>query len=744
MSGLDSLNPVQRKAVEHFGSPLLLLAGAGSGKTRVLTHKIVYLIEQGHLQPHQILAVTFTNKAAKEMKTRMANLLPPHLSYSVWVSTFHSLGVQILRRYSEVMGYRKGFTIYDDSDQQTVIKKVLKKLNINEKIISPKFCQSRINMAKSSAMTQSEINAQKNLFSQEFAKIYANYEQELKANNAFDFGDLISKTLFLVENFPQVREELQSTFRYIMVDEYQDTNSSQYRLMKALCGDSSSICVVGDEDQSIYAWRGADITNILTFEKDFPGTTVIKLEQNYRSTKNIISAAYGVIKNNSQRHDKKLFTENPDGDKVKVVEVENEYEEGQFVADKIAALQMAGHSLNDIAIFYRTNAQSRVIEEQLRNKHIPYKLFGGIRFYDRKEIKDVASYLNLLLNPTDDVSFKRIVNVPARSLGKTTIEQIEQIAIDNQCSMIEASIRAIQNKDLASRATNKLSEFLNLVVKLREQSQSLDIYSLYNEVLQSTGYLKELEQDDTIESQSRIENLQEFGNAILRFIETHHDEATLEKFLSDMALISDIDKDEAQNIPSVTMMTLHISKGLEFPFVFMLGLEEGLFPGHQSIEEAGDRLEEERRLCYVGMTRAEKTLFMSHARSRRHWGEHTFNPPSRFLDEIPPELVEPVSMVQKRPKFMGQSPSSGFRSGGPKWGNRSSEKESFDAFPDYESGDSNDSNPYKKGVRVRHPIFGAGAIHNVEGSGDNTKVSIVFTDQTVKKFIAKHANLTFI
>jgi DNA helicase II / ATP-dependent DNA helicase PcrA len=734
-----SLNPAQQQAVEHSGTPLLILAGAGSGKTRVLTQKICHLIETQQFQPRQILAVTFTNKAAREMKERMSHMLPPHLSSDVWISTFHSLGVQILRRYAEVFGYKKGFSIFDDSDQTTVIKKILKKLNINEKIITPKFCQSRINMAKSSALTQVQIDSQKTLFSKEFSAVYSHYEQELKANNAFDFGDLIAKTLYLIENFPQVQEELQNTFRFIMVDEYQDTNVSQYRLMKALCGDKNNICVVGDEDQSIYAWRGADITNILNFEKDFPGTQVIKLEQNYRSTQNIISAAHGVIKNNSQRHDKKLFTENPEGDLVKVVEVENEYEEGQFVADRITALRQAGAALDQIAVFYRTNAQSRVIEEQLRSKQIPYKLYGGMRFYDRKEIKDIASYLNILLNPTDDVCFKRIVNVPARSLGKTTVEQIEQVSIDNQCSMIEASIRAIQNKQLTSRANNKLSEFLDLLVKLREKSTTLDIYSLYNEVLQETGYLRELEQDDTVESKSRIENLQEFGNAILRFTETHQEDASLEKFLSDMALVSDVDSENTDDQPTVTLMTLHISKGLEFPYVFMLGMEEGLFPGHQSIEEAGDRMEEERRLCYVGMTRAEKTLFMSHARSRRHWGEHTFNPPSRFLDEIPAHLIEPVSLVQKRPQFMGRTQS--FNNAG-SW---KSSKESFDAFPDYENmSDIADSGPYKKGARVRHPVFGAGSIFQVEGAGDSTKVSILFSDQSVKKFIAKHANLTFI
>jgi len=730
------LNPTQQEAVEYFGSPLLILAGAGSGKTRVLTQKIVHIVEKQLCEPQNILAVTFTNKAAKEMKNRVAQMLPPHLAYPIWISTFHSMGVQILRKYAEHMGYKRGFSIYDDSDQNTVIKKVLKKLNINEKIITPKFVQSRINMAKSQALSDVQIAEQKHLFSKEFFKIYSEYEAELKQANAFDFNDLISKTLYLIEHFPNVQQELQNTFHYILVDEYQDTNSSQYRLMRALCRDKNNICVVGDEDQSIYAWRGADITNILNFEKDFPGTKIVKLEQNYRSTKNIISAAQGVIQNNSQRHDKTLFTENPTGQKVQLVEVDNEYDEAKFVADRIHQINMNGESYNKMAVFYRTNAQSRVIEEQFRNKGISYKLYGGMRFYDRKEIKDVVSYLNLILNPTDDVCFKRVVNVPARGLGKTSIETLEDLGISNQTSLVEAAMNAVKNKSLTPRACKQLGEFLNILVKLRDKSEALDIYSLYNEVLHDTGYLKELEHDETVESQSRIENLQEFGNAILRFTETHHEDATLDKFLNDMALVSDVDQDDDPDKPTVTMMTLHISKGLEFPFVFMIGMEDGLFPSAQSLEDnGGNRLEEERRLCYVGMTRAEEQLFMSHARTRRHWGDHTHNPPSRFLDEIPADLAEQVSLVARRPQFMNRFS-----------GAKAASQSQYDAFPDYEneSNAEHEHATYKKGMRVRHPIFGSGQVHQVEGSGDNTKVSIVFGDHTVKKFIARHANLTIL
>lgn len=736
MSALThSLNPTQKAAVEHYGSPLLILAGAGSGKTRVLTHKIVHLVENNLAQPQNILAVTFTNKAAKEMKVRVADLLPPHLSYPIWISTFHSLGVQILRRYAEVLGYKKGFSIYDDGDQTTVIKKCLKKLGLNDKVITPKFCQSRINSAKAMALTDVQIEGQKHIFSKDFFKVYKEYENELKQANAFDFGDLIAKSLLLIENYPAVREELQDTFHYVLVDEYQDTNNSQYRLMRGLCRDKNNICVVGDEDQSIYAWRGADISNILNFEKDFSGTKVIKLEENYRSTRNIITAAQNVIKNNSQRHDKTLFTQNPEGEKVKVVEVENEYDEAKFVADTIYRASMNGHSLSEMAIFYRTNAQSRVIEEQLRNKNIPYKLYGGIKFYERKEIKDVACYLNLMLNPTDDVCFKRVMNVPARGLGKTTIEAIEQIGIDNNVSMVQASILAIQNKTITSRAVSKLGDFLNLLVSLREKSKTLDIYSLYNEIINDSGYLKELQNDDTVESQSRVENLQEFGNAILRFTETHQDDATLERFLSDMALASDADQNDDADQASVTMMTLHISKGLEFPYVFMIGMEEGLFPSTQSLEDTShDRLEEERRLCYVGMTRAEKSLFMSHARTRRQWGDSKMNPPSRFLDEIPDELIETVSQIARRPSFMSRGNSF------------SKPSTAFDSFPDYEnfSDVPDNESPFRKGMRVRHPVFGAGSIYQVEGTGDSTKVSILFTNQTIKKFIAKHANLTIL
>ncbi|MCB9071982.1 MAG: UvrD-helicase domain-containing protein [Bdellovibrionaceae bacterium] len=756
MSNLSTLNPTQQQAATHFGSPLLIIAGAGSGKTRVLTHKISHLVETGSFQPQNILAVTFTNKAAREMKDRVATLLPPHLAYSIWISTFHSLGVQILRRYALALGYKTGFSIYDDNDQISVLKKVLKKLNINEKIITPKFCQSRINLAKSQCLTMDQIAQQRSLFNKEFSHIYSHYETELKTANAFDFGDLIAKNVYLIEHHPEIREELQRQFQYILVDEYQDTNVSQYRLMRGLCGNKNNICVVGDEDQSIYAWRGADITNILNFEKDFPGTKLIKLEQNYRSTKNILSAAYEVIKNNTQRRDKKLFTENPDGEKVKIVEVENEYDEARFVAEKITILLGAGVSPSEIAVFYRTNAQSRVLEEQLRTKDIHYKMYGGMRFYDRKEIKDVASYLNLLLNPTDDVCLKRVINVPARGLGKTSVEAIETIGIERGVSLVEAAMIAIKEKVLNSRASKKVAEFLDLLVSMRSLVETHDLYALYNEVLLQTGYLKELESDDTIESQSRIENLQEFGNAILRFTETHRDDATLERFLSDTALMSDQDQD-TQDLPSVTLMTLHISKGLEFPYVFMVGMEDGLFPSAQSLEDTENKLEEERRLCYVGMTRAEKVLFMSYARSRRHWGDQNFNPPSRFIDEIPAEYLESLSLIQKRPQFMNRySNSSNYgstdnfddskpsRNG---FSNRSASSAQNDVFPDYENlSDSYSDNPspYRKGAQVRHPVFGAGSIFQVEGTGDSMKVSILFRDKSLKKFIVKHANLTFI
>lgn len=734
-----NLNPQQQKAVEHYGTPLLILAGAGSGKTRVLTNKVSYLIDKGHCQPENILAVTFTNKAAREMKERVAQQLPPQLAHPVWVSTFHSLGAQILRKYGEVIGLKSGFTIYDDSDQTSVLKKVLKKLEYNDKIISPKFCKSRINMMKSMGLNKRQIASEKHIFNNEFVAVFNAYEEMLKQSNAADFGDLIYKSIHMIEKFPEVKEDLRKTFKYIMVDEYQDTNHSQYRLMTGLCDDKNNICVVGDEDQSIYGWRGADISNILNFENDFPNTTTIKLEQNYRSTQNIIAAAHGVISNNSQRHDKKLFTENETGNKVKMVQLENEHNEARFVADQIKMLIEKGISPYDIAVFYRTNAQSRLLEEHLRNYNISYRVFGGMRFYDRKEVKDLASYLNLLLNPADDVAFKRVVNSPPRGLGKTTIDKIEAISINEGIPMVEASIRAIQTKAVHKRAQTKMGEFLDCLVKLRSRVEDLDLYSLYNEVLQETGYLKQLEQEDTVESQSRIENLQEFGNAILRFTEVHHEEATLEKFLADTALVSDTDQEDS-NTPTVTLMTLHISKGLEFSYVFIVGLEEGLFPSAKSLEEEADKIEEERRLCYVGMTRARKDLYLTHAKSRRHWGEHQLNPPSRFLNEIPAHLVEVIDQTPRRPNFYSQ----GFHN--PK--KRTSYQDSFDEMPDYENfSDSPGAEAgasYRKGMKVRHPVFGAGAIHQVEGSGDSTKISIVFQDRSIRKFVAKHANLTII
>lgn len=733
---LDHLNDQQKEAVLHYGSPLLILAGAGSGKTRVLTSKIAYLIETGKVEPQNILAVTFTNKAAREMKERVTNQLPPHLSQPVWVSTFHSLGAQILRKYGEVIGLKSGFTIYDDSDQTSVIKKVLKKLEYNDKIITPKFCKSRINMIKSMGLTEAQIPEHVEVFSKEMVLIFKEYETLLRSSNAADFGDLIYKSLYLAENEPQIREALQSTYKYIMVDEYQDTNNTQYRLMKALCGDVNNICVVGDEDQSIYGWRGADITNILNFEKDFSNTHTIKLEENYRSTKNIIAAAHAVIANNSQRYDKYLFTNKMEGEKVKVVEIENEHAEAQYVSTEVRRLLDYGISPYDIAVFYRTNAQSRLFEENFRQKEIPYKVYGGMRFYDRKEIKDIASYLNLVINPTDDVAFKRVVNSPARGLGKTTLEKVEGISIANTVSMVEAAINAIESKIIHKRAQTKMGEFLDCLVQLRTRAQDLDLYSLYNEVLQSTGYLDQLKNDDTIESKSRIENLQEFGNAILRFTELHQDDATLEKFLEDTALMSDVDQSDEYNKPTVTVMTLHVSKGLEFPYVFIVGMEEGLFPSGQSIEDVSEtRLEEERRLCYVGMTRAEESLYLTHARSRRHWGDHQMNPPSRFLNEIPSSLIEPIQQAPKKPNFYSNSFQSQKKKSDPF-------ADSFDEMPDYE--DYGEGSGYKKGMRVRHPVFGAGAIHQVEGSGDSAKISILFQDRSIRKFIAKHAKLSII
>jgi len=747
----DVLNPRQIEAVETIHGPLLILAGAGSGKTRVLTYRIANLIAQGEASPEQVLAVTFTNKAAREMEARVVKLLQ-ELGFPVyermWVSTFHSLFARILRDDIHLLEYKPFFAIYDDSDQISLIKKVLQALNINDKQHPPRSFQARINEAKQMAMGPDEVASRAGIWWDERTmEVYRMYEEQMKRANALDFGDLLLKSYDLFRSYPDILKKYQDKFQYLSVDEYQDTNHIQYLLVKMLASEHRNLCVVGDEDQSIYSWRGADIRNILDFEKDFPEAKVVKLEENYRSTKTIVSAASELIKTNTQRKNKTLFTANEDGEKIVVHEEINEYEEARFVVQNIdRALRESNGDLThkDFAVFYRTNAQSRVIEDLMRSHSIPYKLVGGVKFYERMEIKDMISYLKLFLNPADDIAAQRIINVPARGIGKTTVDKIIELGLSEKIPFFAAISRAIDTRLVNAGTTRKLRDFHGLIESLTAKAKGLKISELFVEILDATEYVLRLKEEKTPESQSRIDNLEEFANAIRQFEQERGDEASLTNFLEELALVSDVDSvDETDN--QVTLMTLHVSKGLEFPYVFIVGMEEGLFPSGRALDEAdADGIEEERRLAYVGMTRARQRLFLTYARSRRVWGQEQNHPPSRFLQEIPDKFVTRNSRLQ-RPAFLDRYKS--YESPAPmpvrntKHKISASAPDDFDVMPDYET---SIAGGYQEGMRVRHPTFGVGSIYQIEGAGEMQKVSVVFQDQTFKKFVVKYARLEII
>ena len=757
---IQSLNPPQRDAAETLAGPLLILAGAGSGKTRVLTFRTANLIARGLANPEEILAVTFTNKAAREMEGRIIQLLrkvgvPVH--GKLWISTFHSICARILREHIHLLDYKPFFGIYDTADQLAMIKKVCVSLGIDEKAYPAKGFASRINGAKTDALDPQMVKKRQNYMDERSLQVYERYEQEMKRSNSLDFGDLLMKVHQLFCDYPAVLEIYQKRFKFIMVDEYQDTNRIQYLIVQKLASASRNLCVVGDEDQSIYSWRGADINNILDFESDFHDAKVVKLEQNYRSTQTIINAATVVIRNNTQRKDKTLFTENPSGDPIIVREETNEYDEARFVANEIQTmLNDSDTSPEDIAVFYRTNAQSRVLEEQFRSRNIPYKIVGGVKFYERMEIKDILAYMKLILNPTDDISFKRVVNVPARGIGKTTVDRLEEFAAQRSVSMIEGCAFAVDHREFNAGTTRKLRDFLTIIDGLRQRALTVKLPELYHTILDATGYVQRLKEEDNPEAESRIENLEEFDNAITKFAEERGEEGTLQTFLEEMSLVSDADDTDAEGeARNVTMMTLHISKGLEYPVVFVVGMEEGLFPSSRAIEGSGDptAIEEERRLCYVGMTRAEKKLFLTYARQRKWWGQEQMNPPSRFLKELPKEGVVHQTSAQ-RPRFMDRMRQRIQDSGGDSfdssWDDTPAKKHPLmqDAMPSYEDfgddsfdAEAGGSQQLRKGMRVRHPTYGVGQILSAEGNGPDMKVSVVFGDNTVKKFVAKYARL---
>lgn len=641
---IEGLNKEQKEAVLHKEGPLLILAGAGSGKTRVLTHRIAHLVEDEGVDPMNILAITFTNKAANEMKERIDSLLSRNMD-SLWAGTFHSICVRILRFNINKIGYDSSFTIYDRDDQMTVVRECIKEKNIDKDMYKEKTILNTIGRLKDQMVSPKDYIGENynNLYARTIGELYEMYEKKLRANNALDFDDLILKTVELLNSDEETLDYYSRRFKYIFVDEFQDTNNPQYELVRLLSSHHRNLCVVGDDDQSIYGFRGADIGNILNFEKDFKDTRIIKLEENYRSTANILGVANHIIKNNYERKDKKLWTSNSEGDQVVLEALMDEQEEASFVVNKIEELMEEGHKASDFAILYRTNAQSRTFEEVFIRKNIPYKLVGGLKFYGRREIKDVVAYLNLIQNPTDNVSLKRIINVPKRGIGNVTLARIEDHANERGESIYSSLLDLDSIDKISQRAKNNLSKFVDMMNSFIVMKKVMGVQEFIEKLINDVGYLDELRKENSIEAQTRLENIEEFISVAIDF-ERENPDGTIEDFLADVSLLSDVDKTEDID-DSVTMLTVHSSKGLEFPVVFMVGMEEGLFPMSRALEDDKE-LEEERRLCYVAVTRAEKKLFVSYAKLRTIYGRTNYTLPSRFVDEMPKDLLE-VDEVQK-------------------------------------------------------------------------------------------------
>lgn len=736
MDLLKGLNDEQKRAVLHVDGPLLILAGAGSGKTRVLTNRIAYLICEKGVYPSSILAITFTNKAAKEMRERIDRLVE-NISDSIWVSTFHSMCVRILRRDIEKIDYDRSFAIYDYTDQQTLVKDCLKELNLNEKNFAPKSMLEMIGRAKDELI---EPDTYGKMYAADFrmakvAKIYELYQKKLKQNNALDFDDIIMLTIKLFSKHPEVLDYYQRKFKYILVDEYQDTNTAQYSLISMLSNRSRNLCVVGDDDQSIYGWRGANIRNILDFEKEFKDCKTIKLEQNYRSTQTILDAANRVIKNNYGRKDKSLWTENKGGDKLCHCECANEHEEAYFIASEIKKLSTTKDmQYKDFAILYRINAMSRVVEEMLIKEGIPYKIFGGLKFYDRKEIKDLLAYLRLIQNPADNISLKRCINEPKRGIGATTLEVAEKIANSKGVSIFSIISVASEIPDLA-RAASKLEGFVGMISRLRALKEAMKVSELIQEVIEQSGIQKSYEEEDTIEAQARIENIKELLSVALEF-EAKNEEQSLEDFLANVSLVADIDNMD-ENSDYVVLMTLHSAKGLEFPTVFMVGMEEGIFPSYRSVTDENE-LEEERRLCYVGITRAKQKLYLTNTFTRTLFGNTTYNKMSRFLREIPPELMEGY---EKKAPATARTPVS--KNAGTSGAGSSSSLGSFrtSTFTEVSKPKTATVN-FSVGDQIEHKKFGAGIITKIEKENDDYKLEIHFKGAGMKRLMAAFANLS--
>ena len=763
MSIYDKLNEPQREAVYHTDGPLLILAGAGSGKTRVLTHRIAYLIEERNVNPWNILAITFTNKAAGEMRERVDSLVG-FGSESIWVSTFHSMCVRILRRFIDRLGYDNRFTIYDTDDQKTLMKEVCKKVAIDTKVFKERSLMSAISSAKNELILpdEFELNAGGDFAKLKIAKVYREYEAQLKANNALDFDDLLVKTVQLLQTQPDVLENYQERFRYIMVDEYQDTNTVQFQLVRLLAGKYRNLCVVGDDDQSIYKFRGANIRNILDFEHEFSDACVIKLEQNYRSTGNILNAANRVIANNKGRKEKTLWTANGEGELVHLRQFDTGYDEADFIAEDIKKEVRAGASYNDHAVLYRTNAQSRLLEEKFVAMNVPYKIVGGVNFYARREIKDLLAYLKTIDNGMDDIAVRRIINVPKRGIGLTTINRIQESAAERGLGFYE-TLMAPELIPGIGRSAAKLDSFAALIEYFKGLTGQMSITDLLREVIEKTGYMESLDSEDKEDAQARKENIDELINKAAAYEEAAEDRdepATLSAFLEEVALVADIDSlDEEQDY--VVLMTLHSAKGLEFPHVYLAGMEDGLFPSYMTItSDDRDDLEEERRLCYVGITRAEQELTLTCARRRMVRGETQYNKISRFIKEIPAELldtgsrrIEPETEVpvqqntyaHAREAFRARAFGAAYSNGAGKSSGVSSGKSS-QGLASLQKGSQlaagSGGNPdYAEGDRVRHVKFGEGTVLEIRSGGRDYEVTVDFDSAGVRKMFAKFAKL---
>jgi DNA helicase-2/ATP-dependent DNA helicase PcrA len=745
MDYLAQLNPEQREAVLHVDGPLLILAGAGSGKTRVIVHRVAHLIGERHARPGEVLAVTFTNKAADEMRSRVARLIGPE-SEQVWLSTFHSLCARLLRREAPNIGLSRDFVIYDSADQLAAVRQAMRELQVDEALIQPRAAQSRISHAKNRMETPEAMAAHRGNPREEIlARVFGRYQTLLASSGALDFDDLLLKTVQLLRDTDAGRR-YSSRFRYVLVDEYQDTNRPQYLLIRHLAAAHQNICVVGDPDQSIYQWRGADLKNILDFEEDFPNAKVVRLERNYRSTQIILDAATAVIGRNLLRKEKRLWTERAGGDRITYLRAGDEIEEADFIA-RTARMALREDGDTRLAVLYRINAQSRVLEDALRREGVAYRIIGSVRFYERKEIKDALAYLKLILNPDDDVSFRRVVNVPARGIGKTVMDALERVPVGHDAPLLEDAAppasslwsrldRGLKDGAFGNRQAASLGAFRDLIANLREMAAREPLSAAIGKTLDRSGYLEDLREDRSEESEARIENLAELVSAAREF-EARQAEATLAAFVDQLSLLSDVDEEQGSKDARVLLMTLHSAKGLEFPTVVIAGMEEGLFPHSRANEDDSD-LEEERRLCYVGMTRAQDRLLLTGAARRRVFGEYRNTEPSRFIDEVPPALVReipgearsyrssflqpefrPGSFFRPRPRRVREEQPSGFR---------------------YENEDQSLVN-FVPGTRVRHPQFGVGTVLSIEQVGDDFKLTVKFASVGQKRLIAKYAKL---